>query len=217
MSSAPTRRAPRAPAVVLGVGLALVVLAGLAWVVGWVRYGDIPEHTSREASDVRDRFAAEVDVPGEVTVDLDEGRHLVYVVVPRDQGTADESVDLERAVDVLDVQVTAPDGAELAPAAPDPNGASTDVFRGSDTDFELALAVEIVVPSAGDHVLSIDGTPSEGVTVAGIVEAVDPHAGADAALAGGALFILGLLVGGLGLVVALIGGVWLLVARSARR
>jgi hypothetical protein len=199
---------------VLGIGLALLALAAAAWVIGWVRYGDIPERTSREASDVRDRFAAEVDVPGETTVDLHEGRYLVYLVVPRGTGTRDEEYDLDGAAAAVDIELRSPDGDVVPPADPDPDGASTDVFKGSDTRFELVLAAEYEV-RGGDHVLTVDGEPTEGVTVAGIVEAVDPHAGADAILAGGALFVLGLLVGGLGLVVALVGGVWLLVVRSA--
>lgn len=213
MSARPSRRAPT---VILGIGLAFVGLALAAWAIAWARYGDIDERTSREASAVRDRFAAEVDVPGETTVDLDEGRYLVYVVVPRGTGTRDEEYDLDRAVEVLDVALTTTDDDAVAPAAPDPSAPSTDVFGGSRAGFELVLAAEYVVPTDGEHVLTIEGTPEEGVTTAGIVAAVDRHAGADATLVGGVLFVGGLLVGGLGVVVALIGGIWLLVSVSSR-
>jgi hypothetical protein len=203
--------------VVLGIGLALVALAAAAWGFAWLRYGDVDERTSREVSDVRDRFAAEVDVPGEVAVDLDAGRQLVYVVVPRGTGTRDEEYDLDLAADELAVELTTPDGDPIAAAAPDPEAPSTDVFGGHRAGFELVLVAEYVVPTGGQHVLTVEGESSEGVTTAGIVEAVGRHAGADATLVGGVLFVLGLLVGGVGVVVALAGGAWLLGARAAPR
>ncbi len=198
----------RAPAWVLGIGLALIALAAGLWLFAWWRYGDVPEYTSREAADVRSRFEAEVDVPGEATVDLDDGRYLVYVVVPGE----DEAV-----VTGLTAELTGPDGEMLAPAPPDPDAASTDVFQGTGTDFDLALIAEVEVRSGGEHTLRIEGDPPSGVSTGGIVEAIDRHEGADAVLAGGALFVLGLLVGGVGAFVALIGGLWLVVSAATTR
>lgn len=206
----------RGPLWVLGVGGVLVVLAAGMWVVGWWRYGDIPEHTGREAADFRDRFVAEVAVPGEVEVELDEGRYLVYVVVPAGAAAGSEVADPTLAAASVDVTLTGSDGAVVEPAAPDPDGAPTDVFQGAGTPFELALVDELVVSDGGDHVLAAVGTPPDGVTTIGIAEAVDPHAGADAVLLGGALFLLGLLVGGLGAVVGLIGGIWTIAVVATR-
>jgi 4-amino-4-deoxy-L-arabinose transferase-like glycosyltransferase len=192
---------------VLGVGLALIAAAAGLWLFAWWRYGDVPEYTSREASDVRGRFEAEVAVPGEITVDLDEGVHLVYAVVPGDEDDV--------ALAGLTAELTGPDG-EVGPAGAAADGSPTAVFQGAGTEFDLVLLAELDVRSGGEHTLRIEGDPPAGVTTAGIVEAIDRHEGADAILAGSLLFVLGLLVGGVGAFVALIGGLWLLISAATR-
>jgi hypothetical protein len=207
----PSRRRWRGAVVVLVLGFSLIAVAATLWVVGWMRYGDTGHDTSREASDVRDRFTAELAVPGEADVELSAGRQLVYVVAPA-SGRTDEN-DSDGAADGLTVRVTSADGVELGDVGPALSGSSTSVFSGNGTDFDLELAAEVEVPADGDYTVTVEGVPADGITVAGIVAAVDPHAGADAALAGGALYLLGLLVGGLGGLIVFVGAIWLLVVR----
>jgi hypothetical protein len=204
------RRSLKGPAWVLGIGLALVALGVGAWVVAWVRYGDTPAVTSREAGDVRDRFDAEVEAPGEVEVDLDRDRYLVYAVVP-DGG----EVQASGRVEGLTVEVVTPEGDALPSAAPDVEAPSTATFVGTGTDIDLVLLDEVVPPDHGDHTLVVEGESPEVVAV-GIVPAVERHAGADAALMGGVLFVLGVLAGCFGSLLALAGAIWLLAARTAR-
>lgn len=204
------RRSLKGPAWVLGTGLALIALGVGAWAFAWVRYGDTPEVTSREAGDVRDRFDAEVEAPGEVTVDLERDRYLVYAVVP-----AGGEAQAAGVVDDVTVEVVTPEGDALPSAAPDVEAPSTATFVGTGTDIDLVLLDEVVPPDHGDHTLVVEGESSEAIAI-GIVPAVDRHAGADAALLGGVLFVLGLLAGGLGSLVALAGAIWLLAARTAR-
>jgi hypothetical protein len=198
--------------VVLGLGVSLVAAGLAAWVLAYALDGDIAEETSREAGDVRDRFEAELPVPGEVEVELSEGHHLVYAVVP-----ADPAVEPEEAAAGLRAEVAPVEGEVIGPAEPDENASSTAVFQGSDTDFDLELVGEVDIPSDGTYTVAVDGAATDEVTAAGVVEAVPPHAGADAALRGGLLFVGGLLVGGLGALVALVGAVWLLIVRLAPR
>jgi hypothetical protein len=193
-----------------GIGLALVVLAAAAWLVGFVVVGDRAGDTSREASAVRNRFEAELEVSGEVEVDLSAGRHLVYVVVPEGVG------DPAAASRGLTATVTAGDGAEVGPAGPDTSFASASVYRSTGTDFDLELVSEVVVPTDGTYTVEVDGVPVEGVERAGIVEAVDLHADGEELVAGVLLYLVGLALGGLGVLLALVAAIWFLVARTAR-
>lgn len=220
---APHRRT-RGAVVTLVVGVALLVVAGVMGVGGIWLFGDAVTSAVRTGEEVRGSFDAELEPPGEVEVDLDEGVHTVYAVTPRSPvttttgtpGTADvEGTTSPPFADdlALEVTVTAADGTELVVDVEDVGSTWRDIAGGVDVE-EVST---VRVPEAGTFTVAVAVAPGSGpVDAVGIGPEQTYGEAVSRGVGSFALVGVAFLVGGLGGVLALVGFVWLMVALTSR-
>lgn len=219
----PPRRT-RGATITLVIGIVLVVVSGLIGAAGFWLFGDAVTSAVRTGEEVREGLDAELDVPGEVEVELDEGLHTVYVIgeAPGPGGsttttsttTTDPTASTTgpRSEEVV-VTVTAEDGREL-PVTPVRIGRDWyDAAAGVGIDESL----EVRIPERGTYTVTVEQAElSAPVERVGIGPEVTYGDAVGRGLGSVALISAAFLVAGLGGVLALVGFIWLMVAVTSR-
>lgn len=203
----------KGPVTLLVVSVVVIGVGILLWIGAVVLFGDAVSSASSVGDEVRADLHAELEVPGSTQVELTEGTHAVYALVPSDARsgptTTAELGGPGGPVPDLEVTVTSDDGRSVVVDEP----SFSDTFTDGSTDTDLVEVAEVVVSETGTYtvgVAEVDGSAS--VEGAGI----GPEASYGEALGKGlgatGLIVVGFLVGGLGAVLLLVALIWLLVA-----
>lgn len=140
-----------------GVAVVLAVLAGVVFlgtIVGLFRYAD------EEMDAIRGELLAEVDVPGEVEVDLPRGTITVWAIIRTRDAVPEDARKVE-----LDVVLVAPSGREVALRDPGNRVSYSDPATGA----ELAAVASADLKEVGSYTLRVAESPGEiGAPRAGI-------------------------------------------------
>lgn len=196
----PRGRTGPGPVVLLVLGaLLLVATAAVAVFAGRIFLDTLPTGVLGADGRAGSAVVAEVDVPGEATVDLGEGTYTVLLRTVGGPGELDGPL-----------HVTGPDGAELTPR---PATVSTSAARGGAHARSL---VDIRALHAGEHVLSAPPTSDGAAASLLIIEAADSGAFLGSIFVTVAGTFVALFLGALGVGLVIGGLIWRYVRRRER-